>query len=72
MFQNSSRFYTLLLRAQYLVKHGIYFDELIENIVSLEVLVRTERQAAELELLIEQAGDAFGFCMEDELEFIRG
>lgn len=72
MFQQAERFSTLLLQCQHCVKHAYNFDDLLENIISLELLVRTEAQTVELELLIEQAEDAFGFCIEDELEYLRG
>lgn len=67
MFQHSERFFELELLSLHKVKHGYDFETLVEDIRSMEMLVRTERDVVRLEILIEQASDAFGVCMEDYL-----
>lgn len=65
MFQNTSRWITLVLHAGKLIHEATDFWEVVEDLSELGLLVRTEYQTVELETLIEAAADAFGMPIED-------
>lgn len=67
MFQQGVRWLELVLHAGHRIQNGYYLHEVAEDLLELELLVRTEYQTAELEILIDQASDAFGVQMKDYL-----
>lgn len=67
MFQQSNRFAILSGHAYWRIKNAFDLMGVIEDLFEMELLVRTELQAAELHLLIEQASDSFGVVVEDYL-----
>ena len=67
MFQNNERWYTLVLHVGHRIHEAYDFEGVVEDLQALELLVRTEYQVAELECLIDAAGDSFGCAMEDFL-----
>lgn len=67
MFQLTSRWLELVFHAGHRIKNNYDFIGVVQDLQALELLVRDEYQTVELELLIEQASDAFGCTMEDFL-----
>lgn len=67
MFQQSERWYQLINWAGHRIDNGYDHRGVGECLQALELLVRTESQAAELEVLIETAQEVFGDLFEDYL-----
>jgi hypothetical protein len=67
MFQYTKRWHALADHAAHRIHEAYDFEGVVEDLKALELLVRNEHDAAELDVLIDVAGDMFGVAMGDYL-----